>query len=58
MKTKIEVFESPMSSKVIAKFKSIDRLLLWNSKHDISADCIAVNGYNLLGWDELYDFND
>ena len=56
MKAKIEVFESPLSSKVIANFKTIEELLKWNKKHDVFADRVAVNDCVLMGWDELYDF--
>jgi hypothetical protein len=56
MKAKIEVFESPLSSKVIATFKTIRDLIKWNKKHNVFADTVAVNGCLLYDWDELYDF--
>ena len=56
MKAKIEVFESPLSSKIIATFKTIEELLEWNKTHDVFADRVAVNDCVLMGWDEVYDF--
>lgn len=55
-KAKIEVFESPLSDKVIKTFNTIEDLEKWNETNNIHADRISVNGYLLLGWDELYDF--
>jgi len=56
MKAKIEVFESALSTKVIATFKTTQELLNWNAKHNVFADRIAVNDCVLMGWDELYYF--
>lgn len=56
-KLKIEVYESPLSSKVIAIFSSYEELDKWSKDKDIFADQVSVNGYTLLGWDELYDFD-
>lgn len=53
---KIEVFESPLSSNVIATFSSIEALELANKTENYMADQIAINGSILYGWDELYDF--
>ena len=55
-KAKVEVYESNISSKVIATFKTINELVKWNEKHNVYADQISINDCMLLGWDELYDF--
>jgi len=55
-KCKIEVFESPLSSNVIATFSSIEALVSANKTENYMADQIAINGSILYGWDELYDF--
>tara|TARA_R110001606_G_scaffold180242_1_gene326882 strand:+ start:134 stop:310 length:177 start_codon:yes stop_codon:yes gene_type:complete len=53
---KIEVFESPLSSNLIAKFNSIEELIAANKFKNYMADQIAINNCVLYGWDELYDF--
>ena len=52
----IKVYESAFSTKVIAKFDTIEELLEWNKKNDVYADQVEVNSCLLYGWDELYDF--
>jgi len=56
MKAKIEVFESPISDKVVATFDNVQDLETYAEKHSTPADCVAINDMILLGWDELYDF--
>jgi hypothetical protein len=53
---KIEVYKDSLSDKVIATFDSVDSLLKYNKKHNLSADQIAINDCVLYGWDELYYF--
>jgi len=52
----INVYESSLSTKVIAKFDYIEELLEWNKQNDVYADQVEVNDCMLYGWDELYDF--
>ena len=56
MKDIIEVFESPLSSKVIATFDNVDDLLKYNETHNLMADQISINCCILYGWDELHLF--
>ena len=55
-KAKIEVYESSLSTEVIATFGSIEDLIVWNETHNVNADQVSVNDCILLGWDELYYF--
>jgi len=53
---RIKVYESSLSTNVIAKFDTIEELLEWNEKNDVYADQIEVNDCVLYDWGELYDF--
>lgn len=56
MKDEITIYESPVSDNVIATFDNIDDLEEYATENQISADCVAINGSILLGWDEVYEF--
>lgn len=56
MKAKIIVYENAFSSNILYRFETVEDLLDANEEHDWFADQIEINGYQLLGWDELYDF--
>lgn len=56
VKADIKVYENPVSPKVIATFGDTEELETYAQKNNLSADQVSINGYMLLGWDELYDF--
>jgi hypothetical protein len=56
MKAICKVYENPISNKVIATFTDTDDLEEYARINHTPADQVEVNGYMLLGWDELWDF--
>jgi len=50
---KIEVYQSPVSDKVIKTFKSKAELNKYMEKHpNLRPDQVSINGVLLMGWDE------
>lgn len=55
-KAKIVVYETPLSDSILKEFDNMEEFEMWSSGKDLQADQVSVNGFVLLGWDELYDF--
>lgn len=53
---KIEIYESPLSDKVVATFSTKAELYAYNEKHELMADCVAIDGMIMLGWDEVESY--
>lgn len=60
-KAKVKVYASPTSGKVLHTFNSIEDLEYWIDNErpenfDVWPEMVTINGCQLLGWDEIYDF--
>ena len=60
-KVQILVYESTISNNVIKSFSTLRDFDKWiecdkNVNLDIFADQVSINGYILMGFDELFDF--
>lgn len=54
---KIEVYESPLSDKVIKTFTNPEEFYAWQEKEapNLFADQVAIDDMQMLGWDEIDD---